>query len=107
MFNSLVVVLVSIVVFLSRNIASAYNESRCIGLTIYFYIILLLIGVTIYYTIQDLANISSVRFAIRSFAFLLGVYFTCLALFLVKHQDSKERNERDSAGKVAGHYYSQ
>lgn len=84
-FNCFIVLLIAIVAFMSRNVASSYNESKYIGIILYFYVVLVLITLPIYYTVANAKNVASIQFGVRSFAFLIGVYFTWLLLFGQKH----------------------
>ena len=85
-FNCLIVFTIGVVAFMSRNVSSAYNESKYIGLVIYFYIVVTLLGIISYFTVTGATYIASIQFSIRSFTFCAATYFTWGLLFFVKHQ---------------------
>ena len=80
-FNIILVLLGAVIAYLTRNVDSAFNESTWIGATMYAYIFLSVIFLSLYYTNGDGSGSAGAQYAERSFAILLGMLLTLGFLF--------------------------
>lgn len=82
--NFMLVLGAVIIAYLTRNVDSAFNESRYIAYTVYIYLLVTIILLPLYYTAGDSPSSNSRQFIIRTIAVLVPMYFTLGALFLPK-----------------------
>lgn len=82
--NFLLVLAAVIIAYLTRNVDSAFNESRYIAYTVYIYLLVTIILLPLYYTAGDSSSSNSRQFIIRTIAVLVPMFFTLGALFLPK-----------------------
>ena len=82
--NFLLVLGAVVIAYLTRNVDSAFNESRYIAYTVYIYLLVTIILLPLYYTAGDSSSSNSRMFIIRTIAVLVPMYFTLGALFLPK-----------------------
>lgn len=79
--NAVLVIAAAILAYLTRNVDSAFNESRYIAYTVYIYLLVGLILIPLYYTSGDTSSSVDIRFVLRNLAVLMGVFFTLGAVF--------------------------
>ncbi|PJF18437.1 GPCR, family 3 domain-containing protein [Paramicrosporidium saccamoebae] len=82
--NFLLVLAAVIIAYLTRNVDSAFNESRYIAYTVYIYLLVTIILLPLYYTAGDSSSSNSRQFIIRTIAILVSMFFTLGALFAPK-----------------------
>lgn len=82
--NFLLVLAAVIIAYLTRNVDSAFNESRYIGYTVYVFFLATIILLPLYYTAGDSSSSNSRQFIIRTLAILVPMYFCLGALFVPK-----------------------
>ena len=96
-YNFILVVMGVIVAYKTRNVDSAFNESRYIGFTMYIYLLTAIILIPLYYTAGDSSSSLSRQFILRTIGFVLSMYFTLFALFVPKiiavERDIKARKQ--------------
>lgn len=82
--NFLLVLAAVIIAYLTRNVDSAFNESRYIAYTVYVFLLVTIILLPLYYTAGDSRSSVTRQFIIRTIAILVAMYFCLFALFLPK-----------------------
>jgi hypothetical protein len=97
-YNIILVIAGVIIAYLTRNVDSAFNESKYIGFTMYVYLLSAIIMIPIYYTAGDSSSSLSRQFILRIIGVLLSMYFSLFALFVPKmaavEQDRKARRNQ-------------
>jgi hypothetical protein len=83
-YNILLVVAGVIVAYKTRNVDSAFNESKYIGFTMYVYLLAAIILTPLYYTAGDSQSSISRQFILRTIGIVLSMYFSLFALFVPK-----------------------
>lgn len=82
--NFLLVLAAVVIAYLTRNVDSAFNESRYIAYTVYVFLLVTIILLPLYYTAGDSKSSVSRQFIIRTIAILVAMYFCLFALFMPK-----------------------
>ena len=95
-FNAALVIVGAFLAFVSRKVDSDFNESGTIGATMYFYIIISFVFLTLYYTNGDSTGSAGMQFMERSIAILGAMAFTLLALFVPKLLEVYRRLTKES-----------
>lgn len=83
-FNGILVLLLGLVAYLTRNVASAYNESKYLAIATYGFIMVSVILVPLYFSQGDSTNSEESRYIVVSLCFILLSILTLLALILPK-----------------------
>lgn len=83
-FNGLLIIGGVIIAYLTRNVDSAFNESKYIAITMYMYLLVSIILLPLYYTAGDSSSSVSRQFVLRALAVLASMYFTLFCLFVPK-----------------------
>lgn len=83
-YNVILVVAGVIIAYLTRNVDSAFNESKYIGFTMYVYLLSAIILTPLYYTAGDSQSSISRQFILRIIGVVLSMYFSLFALFVPK-----------------------
>lgn len=100
--NFLLVLAAVIIAYLTRNVDSAFNESRYIAYTVYVFLLVTIILLPLYYTAGDSSSSNSRQFIIRTLAILVSMFFCLGALFLPKiylvHKAKKAERKAAEAG---------
>lgn len=103
-YNGLLILAAVYLAYKTRNVDSAFNESKYIALTVYIYLLVGIILLPLYYTAGDSPSSFRRQFVIRNLAIIVAMYFTLIALFIPKiilvqklKKEEKKRLARTSA----------
>lgn len=102
-FNGLLILCGVVIAYVSRHVESSFNESKYIAITVYIYLLVVIILLPLYYTAGDSGSSVQRQFILRSISVLAAMYFTLVALFvpkLIVLYDTKKK-ERIAASQMS------
>lgn len=83
-FNGLLILCGVIIAYVSRKVDSTFNESKYIAITVYIYLLVIIILLPLYYTAGDSGSSVNRQYILRYISVLAAMYFTLFALFVPK-----------------------
>ncbi len=83
-FNGLLILCGVIIAYVSRHVESSFNESKYIAITVYIYLLVIIILLPLYYTAGDSGSSVNRQYILRSISVIAAMYFTLVALFVPK-----------------------
>lgn len=96
-FNGLLILCGVVIAYVSRNVESSFNESKYIAITVYIYLLVIIILLPLYYTAGDSGSSVNRQYILRNISVLAAMYFTLVALFVPKIMNiyrTKKEEER-------------
>ena len=97
-YNLLLVIIGSVLAYLTRKVISSFNESKFIAVSMYNLFVCLAVIAPIYFTSGDAEGIEVRLYIVRSFAVLFSTTIILLALFAPKIRTLiKDANKEDHA----------
>ena len=83
-FNGLLILCGVVIAYVSRHVESSFNESQYIAITVYIYLLVIIILLPLYYTAGDSSSSVTRQYILRNLSVLAAMYFTLAALFVPK-----------------------
>lgn len=83
-FNGLLILCGVVIAYVSRHVESSFNESKYIAITVYIYLLVVIILLPLYYTAGDSGSSVNRQYILRNISVLAAMYFTLVALFVPK-----------------------
>jgi len=110
-FNGLLILCGVVIAYVSRNVESSFNESKYIAITVYIYLLVVIILLPLYYTAGDSGSSVNRQYILRNISVIAAMYFTLIALFVPKIMNiyrskrdlERKRRESDTAASSTGH----
>jgi hypothetical protein len=96
-FNGLLILCGVVLAYKSRNVEGSFNESKYIGITVYIYLLVIIILLPLYYTAGDSGSSVTRQFILRNISVLAAMYFTLVALFVPKLMSIREERKARAA----------
>ena len=73
-----------VIAYVSRHVESSFNESQYIAITVYIYLLVIIILLSLCYTAGDSSSSVTRQYILRNLSVLAAMYFTLAALFVPK-----------------------